>query len=218
MFTGIIEQTGAVAAVVETGSGRRVTIRAGTLVGELAPGDSIAVDGVCLTVTARAGPEFTADVSHETVRVTTLGGLRADDLVNLERALRGDGRFGGHFVLGHVDTVGTVAGLTRRGEFTDLVVSVPAEFRRYLVPKGSVAVDGVSLTVAETLDSGFSVALIPVTLEGTTLGRKRVGDRVNLEPDIIGKYVWNYLHGPASSSAEGSSLTVEKLRACGFVE
>ena len=219
MFTGIIEQIGTVAAVVETGNGRRITVRAQGLAETSAPGDSIAVDGACLTVAELNSPEFTADVSPETLRVTTLGDLRAGDPVNIEQALRGDARLGGHFVLGHIDTVGTVTRITARGEFTDMEFSVPEEFRRYLVPKGSIAVDGVSLTIAGPDGSGFSAALIPVTLAETTLGWKRVGDRVNIETDILGKYVWNYLHGAAESKSAGASpLTVDKLRAAGFME
>ncbi len=220
MFTGIIERVGTVVAVAEIGDGRRITIRAEGIAADSAPGDSIAVDGACLTVAEQRGPEFTADVSPETLRVTTLGGLKPGDRVNLERALRSDSRLGGHFVLGHVDTVGTVARITARAEFTDMAIDVPEEFRRYLVLKGSVAADGVSLTVAEKLPTGFSVALVPVTLAETTLGRKRAGDRVNIETDILGKYVWTYLHGAeqTASAVEHGSLTMDKLRATGFIE
>jgi len=219
MFTGIIEQIGTVAAVVETGNGRRITVRAPGLAETTDPGDSITVDGACLTVAELNGPEFTADVSPETLRVTTLGDLRSGDPVNLERALSSDARLGGHFVLGHVDTVGTITRITARGGFTEMAFSMPEEFRRYLVLKGSVAVDGVSLTIAALLEPGFSVALIPVTLAETTLGGKRIGGKVNIETDILGKYVWNYLHGDAAWSSSGESrLTVDKLRAAGFME
>ena len=219
MFTGIIEQIGTVAAVVQTGTGRKITVRAQGLAEASAPGDSIAVDGACLTVADLNGPEFTADVSPETLRVTTLGEFRAGTRVNLERALGSDARLGGHFVLGHIDTVGTMTRINARGEFTEMEFSVHEEFSRYLVSKGSIAVDGVSLTIAAPNDSGFSAALVPVTLAETTLGRKRVGDRVNIETDILGKYVWNYLHGATESKwAGGNPLTVDKLRAAGFME
>ncbi len=217
MFTGIIEHVGSVVSAARTAAGRKIIVRAGPIAEDSNLGDSIAVNGACLTVSALNGVEFTADMSHETLRATTLGGLDAGDAVNLERALAGGGRFGGHIVLGHVDTVGTVARITPRGEFTDFMVNVPAGFRRYLVPKGSITVNGVSLTVADRRDDGFSVALIPVTLAETTLGKARPGDRVNLEADIIGKYVWHYLH-ENEPSATASSLTLDTLRAAGFMD
>jgi riboflavin synthase len=216
MFTGIIEYVGSVVSVAKSAAGERITVRAGRIAEESALGDSIAVNGACLTVSTLDGDKFTVDVSPETMRVTTLGDLGAGNQVNLERAMSGSGRFGGHIVLGHVDVVGTVSRITPRGEFTDFVVNVPAEFRRYLVPKGSVTVNGVSLTVADRFDDGFSIALIPVTLAETTLGAARPGDRVNLEADILGKYVWHYLH-EGEQSETVSSLTMDKLNAAGFI-
>ncbi len=215
MFTGIIECIGSVVSVTSYGTGRQITVEAGRIASESVTGDSISVNGACLTVSSLDGNRFTADVSHETLRVTTLGTLSPGDKVNIERALASDGRFGGHIVLGHVDTVGTIERITTRGEFTDLAVGVPPEFSRYLVPKGSVAVDGVSLTIADRRDDGFSVALIPVTLSETTLGSVRPGNRVNLESDILGKYVWHYLHG-RDQTGPTSTLTIEKLRSAGF--
>jgi len=218
VFTGIIETVGTVTAVTEIGTGRRLTVRAEGFAEKTVPGESIAVAGACLTVAGGQETEFTADVSPETLRVTTLGELAEGDSVNLERALRADGRLGGHFVLGHIDTVGTLKRIIGRGEFTEILVDLPEEFRRFVVPKGSIAVDGVSLTIAEKFESGFSVALIPVTLAETTFGRKRVGDRVNLETDIIGKYVWNYIQAGNMPNPRDSALTMDTLRAAGFMD
>jgi riboflavin synthase len=154
----------------------------------LALGDSVAVNGVCLTV-AQRDDAFHADVGPETLRVTTLGSLERGTLVNLERPLRGDGRMGGHFVQGHVDAVGRVEDVRPADDFHWLTVSFPRELGRYMVPKGSIAVDGISLTVAGLEADRFDVQLVPFTLEHTNLKRARVGDRVNLECDMIGKYV-----------------------------
>jgi riboflavin synthase len=187
MFTGLIEATGEVAARTATTGGQRMSIRS-PLAAELNHGDSVAVNGVCLTVVKTDGA-FHADVGPETLRVTTLGGLEQGALVNLERPLRGDGRMGGHFVQGHVDAVGRIEDLRPASDFHWLTVSFPAALSRYLVMKGSIAVDGISLTVAALGDGRFDVQLVPFTMEHTNLKRARVGDNVNLECDMIGKYV-----------------------------
>ena len=153
----------------------------------------MAISGVCLTVVAAGPGRLAFDLAEETLRVTTLGGLSPGDPVNLERPLRLDDRLGGHLVLGHVDGVGEVAGVRPEGEGARLDVSVPARLRPLLIPKGSVAIDGVSLTVAALEDDAFGVALIPHTLAVTTLGRRRRGDAVNLEMDVIGKYVRGFV-------------------------
>jgi riboflavin synthase len=187
MFTGLIEATGEIAARTPTTGGQRVSVRS-PLTAELKLGDSVAVNGVCLTV-VQADAAFHADVGPETLRVTTLGSLDSGALVNLERPLRGDGRMGGHFVQGHVDAVGQIAELRPESDFLWLTVSFPRELARYMVLKGSIAVDGISLTVAGLAGDRFDVQLVPFTVEHTNLKRARIGDRVNLECDMIGKYV-----------------------------
>ncbi|MGE0444463.1 MAG: riboflavin synthase [Vicinamibacterales bacterium] len=188
MFTGLIEGVGRVTAVTPDAAGLRIRLQT-RLAGELAPGDSLAVNGVCLTVTRVARDEIHADLGPETARVTTLGGLVAGAAVNLERPLRGDGRFGGHFVQGHVDGVGRVVEVREEGDAHWLRIGFPPEAAPLLVAKGSVAVDGVSLTVATLLDDAFEVMLIPFTWTNTALAGRKAGDRVNLEFDIVGKYV-----------------------------
>ena len=187
MFTGLIEATGEIAVRTPTTGGQRVSVRS-PLTAELKLGDSVAVNGVCLTV-VQADAAFHADVGPETLRVTTLGSLDSGALVNLERPLRGDGRMGGHFVQGHVDAVGQIADLRPESDFLRLTVSFPRELARNMVLKGSIAVDGISLTVAGLAGDRFDVQLVPFTVEHTNLKRARIGDRVNLECDMIGKYV-----------------------------
>ena len=187
MFTGLIEATGEVTASTSTTGGRRLSVGS-PLTAELNLGDSVAVNGVCLTV-VQTGAAFNADVGPETLRVTTLGSLEPGALVNLERPLRGDGRMGGHFVLGHVDAIGRIENLRPASDFLWLTVSFPPELARYLVLKGSVAVDGISLTVAGLSGDRFDVQLVPFTVEHTNLKQARIGDGVNLECDMIGKYV-----------------------------
>lgn len=188
MFTGIVEAVGTLAEVKPTAGGHR--LRVGTaLAGEMQPGDSIAVNGVCLTVILCEGGEFHADIGPETARVTNLGELQRGQGVNLERSLRADSRLGGHFVLGHVDGVGVVDDLRAEADSYWLTVSFPASLAGFFIRKGSVAVDGVSLTVAGLGESQFDVQVIPYTWQHTTLGARRVGDKVNVECDMIGKYI-----------------------------
>jgi len=188
MFTGLVEALGEVAARTATAGGCRLRI-ATPLAAELALGESVAINGVCLTVVAGGAGEFAADVGPETARVTTLGSLTVGRLVNLERPLRADGRFGGHFVQGHVDAVGRVEDLRPDAEFQWLTVGFPAYLAALFVPKGSVAVDGISLTVASLDADRFSVQIVPYTMAHTNLGRARIHDPVNLECDMVGKYV-----------------------------
>ena len=188
MFTGLIEAVGQVAYVAKNAGGLRISVRT-PLAAELADGESVAVNGVCLTVAHRDAGAFHADIGPETARVTTLGDLRADRPVNLERAMRADSRFGGHFVQGHVDGIGTVRQVRADGDAHWLKVAYSPDLGPLLVPKGSVAVDGVSLTVA-ALDAGhFDVMIIPFTWAHTSLAALREGTEVNLECDMIGKYV-----------------------------
>jgi riboflavin synthase len=188
MFTGLVEAVGELIERKGTSSGFRLRI-ATALADELSPGDSLAVNGVCLTVILAAKQEVHADVGPETSRVTTLGWLAPGSAVNLERPLRADGRFGGHFVQGHVDAVGHVEDLRTDAEFHWLTVSFPPDLAPFLVHKGSVAVDGISLTVAGLGRDRFDVQLVPFTMEHTNLSRVQIRDRVNLECDMVGKYV-----------------------------
>lgn len=188
MFTGLVEGVGQVVERTPTDSGARLRIGS-PLATELSPGDSIAVNGVCLTVVLAQGSEIHADIGPETLRVTTLGSLDRGALVNLERPMRADSRFGGHFVQGHVDAVGLVENLRQDAEFHWLTVAFPAALAPYFVPKGSIAIDGISLTIAALGQGRLDVMILPYTLEHTNIQRMKMGDRVNLECDMIGKYV-----------------------------
>ena len=193
MFTGIVETVGEVVATESREEARRLRIRAPAIVQDSILGDSIAVDGVCLTVCQIDGAEFSFDVVRETLDNTALGSVQDGAPVNLERALRADSRLDGHIVQGHVDGVGRVVQLERTSDRVELHLECAAQVAGLLVDKGSGAVQGVSLTVVAVGQTGFHVALIPHTLEVTTLGRLQKGDRVNLEVDILGKYVARYL-------------------------
>jgi riboflavin synthase len=191
MFTGIVEEVGEVVALDAVGDGARLTVRGPRAVSDAAPGDSIAVNGCCLTVTDCDEASFTVDVVRESLDRTSLGRLGPGSGVNLERALRADGRLGGHLVQGHVDGTGTIAE-RRPGDRWEVVrIELPSDLVRYVAPKGSITVDGTSLTVVDVNDdpAWFTVALIPTTLAATTLGRAAVGDLVNLEVDVLAKYV-----------------------------
>jgi len=196
MFTGIVEELGTVARI----DGSRLRIAARTVLDDAAVGDSIAVNGCCVTVVALGEGWWEADVTPETLARTTMGGLAAGDAVNLERPVRVTDRLGGHIVQGHVDGVGEVV-----APAPDLHVRVPPGVARYTVEKGSVTVDGVSLTVVDALDDGFTVAVIPHTAEVTTLGRCRPGARVNVEVDVIAKYVERLLSGHLAGAAPDQS-------------
>ncbi|HSJ17502.1 MAG TPA: riboflavin synthase [Solirubrobacterales bacterium] len=188
MFTGLIADIGTVEEIESGPEGTRLEIRT-TLAGELSPGDSIAVNGACLTAADVDGDRFGADVMNQTLERTSLGPLEPGERVNLELPLRLSDRLGGHLVQGHVDGTGEVAGLREDGFARRLTIDVPGELRRFVVERGSVAVDGVSLTVAAVTEQGFEVALIPETLERTTLGDAAQGTRVSLELDVIARYV-----------------------------
>ena len=188
MFTGLIAELGTVDGVERTSEGARLRVR-GMLARDLSEGDSVAVNGVCLTATTVNGGAFSADVMAETLRRSSLGALGAGDAVNLELPLRASDRLGGHVVQGHVDGLGTVREVRDEGFARVVRIDAPPELLRYVVAKGSIAVDGISLTVAELHDDGFAVSLIPETLERTTLGGAQPGARVNLEVDVLAKYV-----------------------------
>lgn len=189
MFTGIVEEFGTVQAIEDQGDAIRLTIAAQVTLGDAGLGDSIAVNGCCLTVAERTDDTWTADVMAESLARTSLGGLAVGDRVNLERAVTAEKRLGGHIVQGHVDAVGEVVGRTPSEHWEIVEIAMPAELGRYLVDKGSITVDGTSLTVVEAHDTTFTVSLIPETLARTTLGFRAPGDRVNLEVDVIAKHV-----------------------------
>jgi riboflavin synthase len=189
MFTGIVEELGTVAAIEDQGDALRLTVRATTALDGTRLGDSISVNGCCLTVAAIEGDTWTADLMQETLDRTSLAGVAPGDRVNLERAVTVDKRLGGHIVQGHVDGVGTVISRSPSEHWDVVEISLPADLSRYLVDKGSITVDGVSLTVVDAYESSFTVSLIPETLARTTLGSRRVGDLVNLEADVIAKHV-----------------------------
>jgi riboflavin synthase len=190
MFTGLVEAVGELVARQPGDGGFRLRI-ACPIASELAPGDSLAVNGVCLTVTGRTDGDVSADIGPETVRVTTLGSLAPGAPLNLERPLRADGRLGGHFVQGHVDGLGTIEEVRADADFHWLTVGFPPQLAPYFVEKGSIAVDGISLTIAAlgVENDRFGIMVIPYTMQHTNLGRARAGDRVNLECDLVGKYV-----------------------------
>jgi len=195
MFTGIIEELGHVEDLTDLGEAARIRIRGPLVAADAGHGDSIAVNGVCLTVVDTDGESFTADVMQETLDRSSLGALDAGDRVNLERAATLSTRLGGHLVQGHVDGVGRIADRKPSEQWELVTVSVPAGIARYVVEKGSITVDGVSLTVVDVTEDTFSVSLIPTTLALTTLGHKSVGAPVNLEVDVIAKYVEKLLDG-----------------------
>jgi riboflavin synthase len=189
MFTGIVEEMGVVRSLDSSLAGSRLSILAETILDDLAVGASVSVSGVCLTVVTVGEREFTVELSPETLSVTMLGTLASGIPVNLERAMRMNERIGGHLVAGHVDAVGSIRDRRQEGTSTILTIEAPADVLRYCVAKGSVAIDGISMTINDVSDRSFSVVVIPHTAKMTTLGLKKIGDAVNLETDLIGKYV-----------------------------
>jgi riboflavin synthase len=195
MFTGIIEELGKITHIEKLLDAKRITIQGAVVTSDIKRGDSIAVSGVCLTAVELEGDKFTADVMDETLKVTALGHARVGDVVNLERAMNATTRFGGHMVLGHVDGVGEIKNREKSEHWEWVRVSVPKELMRYIVLKGSITVDGVSLTVNEIGDDFIGLSLIPETMRLTTLGSKEVEDKVNLEVDIMAKHIERLMEG-----------------------
>lgn len=210
MFTGLIEAIGVVKSVQRQSSGLRLVLDAGTIAEGARPGDSVAVNGACLTVAAVRGAVLEFDAVRETVIRTNLDSISAGARVNLELPVKLGDRLGGHIVQGHVDGVGVVRRIEKRGDSAEMEISADSAILRYVVLKGSVAVDGVSLTVAAVLPRGFRVALVPTTLASTTLGERKPGDRVNIETDILAKYV-------EKTSAPSGEVTEEMLERAGFI-
>lgn len=206
MFTGIIEETGVVERLDNSPSGCRLYIGASVVLEGTKIGDSIAVNGVCLTVTDMTKTSFAADVMPETLRRSSLGALHSGSRVNLERAMAADGRFGGHIVAGHIDGTGKISSKKPEGNAVVVTIAADRDILRYIVEKGSIAIDGISLTVTKVTGADFSVSLIPHTAKETTLLSKRAGDIVNLENDIVGKYVERLLGNNKSSGITRSFL------------
>lgn len=216
MFTGIIEEKGEVVEIKRNGMNSFIRIRTKKILDDVRIGDSIAVNGVCLTATKIDGNIFQADVMNETLKRSSLGSLSQGSLVNLERAMAAGGRFGGHIVSGHIDGTGRISNIKNDGIAVWYTITADSGILRYIVEKGSVAIDGISLTVAKVTDHDFSVSVIPHTAEVTILSSKKSGDIVNLENDIIGKYV-EKLMKPAENSAAESCIDMNFLAKNGFI-
>ena len=208
MFTGIIEEIGKISSITKN----RIQINAKTVLEDIKLGDSIAVNGVCLTVTNIDANGFTADVSDETLSVSALGRLKSGDFVNLERAMKLNDRFGGHIVSGHVDGVGKIINLRQNGDFYDLQIELNENQSKYVIKKGSITINGISLTIADVNNDKIMIAVIPHTFENTTLKTLKIGDYVNIEVDMISKYVEKFL----STRDNKSGISMEFLRENGF--
>ncbi|WP_198471066.1 riboflavin synthase [Acetomicrobium sp. S15 = DSM 107314] len=213
MFTGIVEEIGKLKSIRREGETITLEVEAPLVSKDMALGSSVAVSGACLTVVGIRGGIFIAEMMEETAKKTKLSFLRPGDLLNLERSLKPSSRLDGHIVQGHVEGVGVISKVASGKRTKTMWIKTEEEISRYIVPKGSIAVDGVSLTVIEIEGSTFSVGLIPATLESTTLGKAREGDQVNIETDILGRYIERFLH----SSESGSHLTWEKLSRYGWI-
>ena len=215
MFTGIVEETGSIKNIKRGAASAELSREASKVLEDVALGDSIAVNGVCLTVTDFSGSMFTADVMHETLDRSSLGALRPGSPVNLERAMKTDGRFGGHIVSGHIDGTGHISNISRDDNAIWYTIDTSGDILRYIVEKGSIAIDGISLTVASVDESSFKVSIIPHTAANTILAVKKAGDVVNLENDIIGKYVEKLMR-TAENETEESCITEAFLIENGF--
>ena len=202
MFTGIIEEVGTIRAVRRGARSVVLTIGASRILDGVKLGDSIAVNGVCLTVTSFTASEFTADVMRETISRSALGNVNPGAEVNLERAMPADGRFGGHIVAGHIDGTGVIRAIQRDDNAILFSIRATPEILRYIVEKGSVAIDGISLTVTRVSDADFGVSIIPHTAGNTTLGKRKIGDTVNIENDCVGKYIEKFMN--LSKTADSS--------------
>jgi riboflavin synthase len=221
MFTGIIEGLGTISAIASSGPGKRLAIESVYQLDQTKIGDSISVSGACLTVVKLEGKRFEVDVSPETLAKTTFGNVKMGDRVNLERALRLSDRIDGHLVSGHTDGLGTLQHREQVGNAIQVTIGASVAITRYIIAKGSVAVDGISLTVNSSGDNEFAVSIIPHTAKITTIGIKRIGDPVNIETDMIGKYVERFLMRPASGKSqemmEKSGIDMDFLVKTGFI-
>lgn len=221
MFTGIIEEVGEIKSIKKGANSAVITIKAETVLGDLKLGDSVALNGVCLTAVSIGKSEYSVDVMHETLNRTNLGSLKSGSRVNLERAMPADGRFGGHIVAGHVDGTGRIRTMQRDDNAVWIYIDTSADVLKYIINKGSITIDGVSLTVARVDDKSFAVSIIPHTGLNTTLLTKKPGDTVNLETDMVGKYVEKLLRFAGSDQTEAdtekeSGITLDFLMKNGF--
>lgn len=217
MFTGIVEEVGTIKSIKNKGVCAELAVRGDVVFNDIKLGDSIAVNGVCLTVTSYGKDYFTADVMHETLKRSSLGNLNNGSFVNLERAMSAEGRFGGHMVSGHIDGTGKIIKIKDDGNAVWYTIAIDKKLSKYIVEKGSVAIDGISLTVANNNETNFSVSIIPHTIKETVLGYKKVGDTVNIENDIVGKYVEKFLNISKDDSEDRkSNITVDFLNKYGF--
>ncbi len=216
MFTGLVEEIGSIQSVQKSVKGAKLMIQAHKVLQDVSIGDSIAINGICLTVTTFSSEGFTADVMGETMDKTNLKYLQSGSKVNLERALRVGDRLGGHFVSGHIDGVGTIQNYEKEDNAVWITISAPTELLKYMIYKGSITVDGVSLTVASVSQEGFKISIIPHTKESTTLIDKKIGDKVNLECDMIGKYIERFM-GFTQETDKKQKIDVDFLSQHGFL-
>ncbi|WP_438319014.1 riboflavin synthase [Sporosarcina sp. FA9] len=216
MFTGIVEEIGTVTTIQQGSNSLRLSLRCDKVLVNVEKGDSIAVNGVCLTVSDYSRNHFTVDVMPETVKATTMQSLRTGSRVNLERAMSANGRFGGHFVSGHVDCIGEVVSVGQKENAIYMEIGIASNFLKYFIMKGSVTVDGTSLTVFGMTDKSFTISLIPVTQDDSIIGRKRIGDQVNVECDVLAKYI-ERLMKPGKGNSSGG-LSIDTLVESGFLD
>lgn len=216
MFTGIVEEVGMVKSIKMGAKSAIITIQADKVMEDIHLGDSIAANGVCLTVTSFDRNSYSVDVMHETLRRTNLGSLKSGSRVNLERAMAADGRFGGHIVAGHIDDTGTIISMEKDDNAIWITVQTKPQVLKYIVEKGSIAMDGISLTVARVSEKDFAVSVIPHTGSNTTLLEKKPGDTVNLETDMVGKYVEKLLTWNVEEEKKSSGITMDFLKSHGF--
>ena len=202
MFTGLIQEVGTIVSVSPNAEGKEFIIKAPTLIKEIQIDDSVATNGCCLTATKIQGDTFKVQAIHMTLDKTSIGHLKPNDKVNLELSLRPSDRLGGHFVQGHVNTLGKIKQIKQMGQNWEIEVSFESDFRKYMISEGSIALDGISLTIARLTDTTLTVAIIPHTLENTTLGSKKIGDHLNIEVDMIAKYIENFLRYDKSGKKE----------------
>lgn len=216
MFTGIVEEMGTIAGIQKGAKSAVLTIQAEKVFSDIHIGDSIALNGVCLTVTSFSGNTYTADVMNETLRRSSLGSLTIGSKVNLERAMAANGRFGGHIVSGHIDGTGTITKVEKDDNAIWYTIAAEESLMKYIVEKGSIAIDGISLTVAKRSDMDFAISMIPHTAKETVLSQKKPGDIVNLENDIVGKYIEQLMRYEKKEEKKESRLTKEFLLQAGF--
>jgi len=216
MFTGIVEEKGSVSSIKKGRHSTQLSIKANKIFEDLKLGDSVAVDGICLTVSSLQQNIFTADIMNETLNRSSLGELKPQSIVNLERAMLSDGRFGGHIVTGHVDGVGKIITIHKDGNSIWYKIKTIENLMKYIIEKGSIAINGISLTVASVDTDSFKVSVIPHTAKETNLSNKKVGDTVNLENDIIGKYIEQFLNSKNKNVSNKTSITKDLLNNAGF--